>query len=127
MPIRRAFLAAVAATAALVVSAPAAGASTFPGGTIPGLLGGAAGAGLAFPGGGGGASAVAGPCGRPSAGELQGGSGTTQNQVCMGAGLSFVGPSVGQIATVIGPTIIGPAFVGASVVSAGNVAIGSGN
>jgi hypothetical protein len=42
----------------------------------------------------------------------------------MGSGLSFVGPSIGQIATVIGPTIIGPAVVGNSIVSAGNVAVG---
>jgi hypothetical protein len=37
----------------------------------------------------------------------------------MGTGLSFVGPAVGQIATVIGPTIIGPAVIGNVVVSAG--------
>jgi hypothetical protein len=42
----------------------------------------------------------------------------------MGAGLSFVGPAIGQIATVTGPTIIGPAVIGTSVVSAGNVAVG---
>ena len=42
----------------------------------------------------------------------------------MGTGLSFVGPAVGQIATVIGPTIIGPAVIGNVVVSAGNGAAG---
>jgi hypothetical protein len=46
------------------------------------------------------------------------------NQQCLGAGLSFVGPSIGQIATVIGPTIIGPAVVGTSIQSAGNAAVG---
>ncbi|MDX6644646.1 MAG: hypothetical protein QOK40_373 [Miltoncostaeaceae bacterium] len=43
---------------------------------------------------------------------------------CQGSGLTFVGPSVGQVASVIGPTIIGPAFIGSSIVSAGNVGIG---
>jgi hypothetical protein len=42
----------------------------------------------------------------------------------MGTGLSFVGPAVGQIAAVIGPTIIGPAVIGNVVVSAGNGAAG---
>jgi hypothetical protein len=51
--------------------------------------------------------------------EGQGGTAGTQPQVCMGSGLSFIGPSVGQVATVIGPTTIGPAQVNA-VVSAGN-------
>jgi hypothetical protein len=51
----------------------------------------------------------------------QGTTGTTEPQVCIGSGLSFIGPSVGQVATVIGPTTIGPAQVNA-VVSAGNIA-----
>jgi hypothetical protein len=39
----------------------------------------------------------------------------------LGAGLSFTGPAIGQIATVIGPTIISPAVVGSPiVVSAGS-------
>jgi hypothetical protein len=122
MPIRRAFFAALAVTIALVVGAPAAGASTFPAGTIPGGLNGTAGAGLGLPGGG--ASAIAGACGRPTAGEGQAGTGTVQIQSCPAGGLVFIGPSVGQIASVVGPTIIGPAVVGAAAVSAGNVAIG---
>jgi hypothetical protein len=44
-----------------------------------------------------------------------------ESQHCLGAGLSFTGPAIGQIASVIGPTIISPTVVGASiVVSAGN-------
>jgi hypothetical protein len=126
MPTRSAFLAALAVTAAFVVCAPAAGASTFPtwtpptAWTTPTWLNGTAGDGVAPVGGG----AVAGPCGRPTAGQGQGGSGTVSTQVCQGAGLTFIGPAIGEIASVVGPTIIGPAFVGNSIVSAGNVAVG---
>jgi hypothetical protein len=88
--------------------------------TTPTWLYGTAGAGATIPAGG----AVSGPCGRPTAGQGQGGNGTVSNQTCQGAGLTFIGPSIGQIATNIGPTIIGPAFVGSSIVSSGNVAIG---
>jgi hypothetical protein len=49
----------------------------------------------------------------------QGTTAGTSPQVCIGSGLSFIGPSIGQVATVIGPTTIGPAQVN-SVVSAGN-------
>jgi hypothetical protein len=51
----------------------------------------------------------------------QGTTGTTEPQVCIGSGLSFIGPAVGQVATVIGPTTIGPAQVNSNV-SAGNIA-----
>jgi hypothetical protein len=44
--------------------------------------------------------------------------------VCQGTGLSFVGPAIGQIATVIGPTIIGPAVIGNVTVSAGSSSVG---
>jgi hypothetical protein len=106
---RRAVLAPVAVTLALVAGAPAASASPFPA------------AGLALPGGG--FDAVGGPCGRPSV-QGQGSTAGVSNQVCQGAGLTFNGPSIGQIATVIGPTIIGPAVIGTSVISAGDVAVG---
>ena len=62
-----------------------------------------------------------GPC---ATGDSVGASGGTANSVCQGSGLSFIGPSVGQVATVMGPTIIGPADVGTVVVSAGDVAAG---
>jgi hypothetical protein len=42
--------------------------------------------------------------------------------VCQGAGLSFIGPAIGQVATVIGPTIIGPVANVNVAVSAGAVA-----
>jgi hypothetical protein len=55
---------------------------------------------------------------RPSFG---GNNGSTSSQSC-GALLSFVGPQIGQIATVIGPTLIGsPGAV--VVVSAGPVTV----
>jgi hypothetical protein len=44
--------------------------------------------------------------------------------VCAG-GLSFVGPTIGQIDSVIGPTIISPAVVGNSIsVSSGSNIVG---
>ena len=63
------------------------------------------------------------PCSTDS-NEQQGATAGTANSVCQGSGLSFIGPSVGQVATVMGPTIIGPADVGTVVVSAGDVAAG---
>jgi hypothetical protein len=62
-------------------------------------------------------------CGTSQGGLGQGHVGSTI-LTCQGSGLTFVGPSVGQVATVIGPTIIGPAFVDSSIVSAGNVGVG---
>jgi hypothetical protein len=119
MPIiRRALLAVLAVTAALVVSAPAAGASTW---SVPSWLQGSLAGGVTLPVGGGPVSA--GAC-TTATQEGQGRTGGTATDVCSGAGLVFIGPSIGQIATVIGPTIMSPAFVGQSIVSAGNVAVG---
>jgi hypothetical protein len=103
MPIRRAFLAALAVTAALGIGAPAAGASTLPVFTIPT-----------------GPGQAVGPCGHATNGVGVGNVGQTEAQVCLGSGLAFVAPAIGQIASVIGPTIIGPAVVGTTIVSAGN-------
>jgi hypothetical protein len=64
-----------------------------------------------------------GPCSRPSA-EGMGGTGAADHQVCQLGGLSFIGPAVGQVATVIGPTIIGPTANLNVVVSAGAVGVG---
>jgi hypothetical protein len=98
---------AVIVTVALAAGVPAANASTpF---TAPGV--GNAGAGLA---------GVAGACSTVSPHSGQGATAGTASQVCMGSGLSFVGPAIGQVATVIGPTIIGPAVIGSVVVAAGN-------
>jgi hypothetical protein len=117
MPIRRAFLASLAVTVALVVDAPAAGASPVPASGIPT---GAAAAGVALPGGG---NAI-GPC-ATSATDGQDSTGGVPNHVCLGdGGLSFVGPAIGAISSNIGPTIIGPSVVGTSIVSAGAVAVG---
>ena len=56
--------------------------------------------------------------------EGQGATAGTENKICMGSGLVFIGPSVGQVAALIGPTVIGPAQIGNAVVSAGNVVAG---
>jgi hypothetical protein len=65
------------------------------------------------------------PCGTGDTPSEQGAVGGTTSSVCQGSGLSFIGPSVGQVATVIGPTVIGPATVGNAIVSAGNVIAGA--
>jgi hypothetical protein len=100
-------VAALAAIAALAISAPAAGAQPVPVAPIGG------GAGLA--------TIPTGACISATSG--QGRTGGTDNLVCTGAGLVFVGPS-SAVNSVIGPTIITPAFVGTVIVSGGNVAIG---
>jgi len=46
-----------------------------------------------------------GPTGIP--GDGQGRTGGTQDDLCQDQGIQFTGPSVGQVAAVIGPTIIG--------------------
>jgi hypothetical protein len=51
-----------------------------------------------------------------------GDAGATVNQIC-GADLVFVGPSVGQVATAIGPTIIGSVVAAPITVSPGPVAV----
>jgi hypothetical protein len=124
MSARRALLAALAVTAALVIGAPAAGASTLPARSVPASflgtpVGGATVPGLA------GVTVPSSTCGTATV-DGQGRTGGTASEVCTGAGLTFVGPAIGQIASVMGPTIIGPAVIGTSVQSAGNVAIGVG-
>jgi hypothetical protein len=131
MPLRKPIVAALAAAAALAVGAPSAGARTAPTDhfSIPAAYGGFEGTPLtdvAFPSGGVGTAITPGPCGESRGAEGQASTGGTSNQACLGAGLSFVGPSVGQVASVTGPTIIGPVFIGTSVVSAGSAAVGVG-
>jgi hypothetical protein len=53
-----------------------------------------------------------------------GDAGATVNQIC-GTTLAFVGPSVGQVATAIGPTIIGSTILAPITVTPGPVAISS--
>ena len=62
-------------------------------------------------------------CGPSHGAEGQGGTGGTQQIVCPGAGLVFIGPST-AIDTVVGPTIISPGFAGIVAVSNGPVAVG---
>jgi hypothetical protein len=51
-----------------------------------------------------------------------GDAGATVNQVC-GAGLVFIGPTTGQVATAVGPTVIGSVLLAPVTVSAGPVAV----
>jgi hypothetical protein len=118
---RRTLLAAALAAAALLAGAPAAGASTVPLArfslpiglprypALTPLLG------VPFSGG-----PVSAPCSAAHGGDGVGSTGGTTSVVCQGGGLIFIGPSIGQIANVIGPTIIGPAVIGNVIVSAGN-------
>jgi hypothetical protein len=122
-------VAAVAVIAALAAGAAPAGASTVPSARFafaPGLAGAAATPLFqALPVGIGGNAPSPGGCNTPIAGEGQGATGGVQNSACMGTGLSFIGPSIGQIASVMGPTNIGATIViGTSVVAAGDVMTG---
>jgi hypothetical protein len=106
--IRKAFLPVLLAVLALSsVAAPAADALIVP---TPGsgTTGGASGP-------------VASPCGSAfgAAGAINAGAPVT---LCSGLGLTFVGPPIGEIASVIGPTIITAAVVGSpTIASAGPV------
>jgi hypothetical protein len=126
-PNRTLLAAPLVAAALLAAGAPAAGASTVP-------------SGFTFPAGFphyqaapplraapfAGTGVVSGPCSSAEGGDgRQGSTGSVLNVLCQGGGLTFIGPSIGQIATVIGPTIIGPAVIGSVIVSAGN-AVGGG-
>jgi hypothetical protein len=51
-----------------------------------------------------------------------GDAGTVQNQIC-GAALVFTGPSIGQVASVVGPTIIGSVVNAPVTASAGPVGV----
>ena len=115
--VRRILPAALAVGAVLGATAPAASASTLPTPTfgwpalttasypwsVPPLDGNAGAVG----------SGSGGICGSSTA--TQGGigastAGGTTAQVCLGPGaLSFVGPAIGEISSIVGPTIIGPA------------------
>jgi hypothetical protein len=122
--IRRRLLTTLIATGLVAVAAPVAGASAATLPAFPGLSG------YTFPTSfgslpslnttaiGGNQIGTAGCVGtnRPS---LGGNNGSTANQSC-GAVLSFMGPSIGQIASVIGPTIIGSPNVSVKV-SAGSI------
>ena len=67
----------------------------------------------------GGAAAAGSPCSLPAGTIVGGPPGSPLQQVCAGVGnLAFIGPTIGQIATVVGPTIIGPS-VGVQAVSSG--------
>ena len=68
---------------------------------------------------------AAGACSPETIGSPTQSTGGTENEICQGGGgLAFVGPAIGQVATVVGPTIIGPSQVGTVVVSPGNVNVG---
>src|SRR6266513_3132805 len=67
------------------------------------------------------------PCDDYPGGDGQGATGGTNNEVCQGSGVIVLGPQVGQVATVIGPTIIGPSTVGVVNTSAGGIAGNTGS
>ncbi|HTE61129.1 MAG TPA: hypothetical protein VK631_12320 [Solirubrobacteraceae bacterium] len=115
LPLRKSLVAALAAGAVLAAGAPAADANPI----APGF-----GVGVPIVASPGPGFSAAGPCSDSRGTEGQGGTARISNQVCMGSGLSFVGPAVAQIASVVGPTIIGPSAVGTVIVSAGNAAAG---
>jgi hypothetical protein len=113
--IRRRVLAVMAATGAVALAAPVSGASA----QVPVLpTAPAGGFGVGTSAIGGNQIGTAGCVGtnRPSFG---GNNGSTSAQTC-GALLSFTGPQVGQISSVIGPTIIGSPFTDVTV-SAGPI------
>jgi hypothetical protein len=114
MLMRRTPLAAGLAIAALAVGAPTAGAVTWP--TVAGPPSFSP-TGLSLP------ANAAGPCGTIS-NEGVGRASGNEASVCQGAGLAFIGPSVGQVATIMGPTIISPGFVGTVIQGTGNVTVG---
>ena len=66
-------------------------------------------------------AAHAGPCDTTLGPENQGPTALIDVQVCVGSGQASVGPDVGQIADVRGPTVSTPGST--SVVSAGNASI----
>ena len=119
--IRKHVLAVAGTMSLLALAAPAAGASAFPWQSTfrstavafpwPGSFGNTANIG-----------GQAGPLGCGSnAPAGNGAAGGTTNQSC-GSVLSFIGPSIGQIASVVGPTIIGSPLA-TVIVSAGPVTV----
>jgi hypothetical protein len=112
---RKSVLAAIAVAGALIGLPQAAGAQPLPafsGWTSP--LGGVA---VGVPS----TGLAASPCGTGVAG----GQGSPAAPAVCAGGLSFVGPTIGQIDSVIGPTIISPAVVGNSIsVSSGSNIVG---
>jgi hypothetical protein len=71
----------------------------------------------------GGAGSNVASCNPPTSGIGQAPTGSTTALTCLGTGLNFVAPAIGQVAAVIGPTIIGPAVVGNLAVTAGSSAV----
>src|ERR1700754_2247349 len=53
----------------------------------------------------GGGAVRSGECGSSAGSENQGGTAGTNTYLCGGAGLDFVGPQIGQIASVVGATV----------------------
>jgi hypothetical protein len=105
MVFRKAPLALLAIGAALAVGAPtAAGQTPAPGFAFPGP-----------------AAALTGQQCGSNMGQI-GQASTAGTNACAGPGLTFIGPAIGQVASVIGPTIIGPVQVGTLIVSGGAAA-----
>jgi hypothetical protein len=117
----RRHLAVVVATGALALAAPVSGASAqFPTFPLPASGGSTVTSGSWL---GGNQIGTAGCVGtnRPSVG---GNTGSTSTQSC-GALLSFTGPQIGQISSVIGPTVIGSPFAQVNVSSGSITEVGT--
>jgi hypothetical protein len=124
----RPIVAAFAALAVLTTGAPTARAATpgaaTPGAATPGAITPGFPYTTPFAGPGahsGGVVGTGGACGTSAGSDVGSWSGTTDIVCVAPGGMSFIGPAVGQVAAVIGPTIIGPVSIGKSVVSGGNV------
>ena len=132
----RSLLALSTAIAALAVAAPVTGASAA---VMPfGFPGAAAFTPVGFPGAGTAFTSIGVPAGVAQGGQANapsgcvgsnapsgvGDAGATSNQLC-GVTLAFVGPSIGQVSTAIGPTIIGSTVLAPVTVSSGPVAVSS--
>jgi hypothetical protein len=107
-PIRKTAVAAVSACALTALAAPVANAQ------VPPVLGAP-----------GGAASTGSPCSLPAGSIGVGPTGAPLEQVCAGVGnLAFIGPTIGQVSSVVGPTVIGPA-VGVQAVASTGAVVGS--
>jgi hypothetical protein len=68
-----------------------------------------------------------GVCADVPGGDGQGPTGTVNTDICQGSGVMFVGPQIGQVASVIGPTVIGPVSGVAVNTAAGGIAGNTGS
>lgn len=103
---------AVAALGAVAVTAPVAPVANA---QVPAIIG--------VPGA---AGTIGSPCSLPAGSIAVGPTGAPLQQICAGVGnLAFIAPTIGQVASVVGPTIIGPAVGVQAVTSTGAAVVSS--